>query len=147
MADRDEGQPNTMPDSRLARALERAAQGRIVSAYLFGSVARGTAHRESDVDVGVLFSWNDEPTKQRRFEAALPLTAPLEAAMGRRVDLVVLNDAPPLLAREIVTRGRRILCADMEIDHAFVRDTQLRAADLAPYLERARRVKLAALTG
>jgi hypothetical protein len=61
------------------------------------------------------------------------------------VDVVVLNDAPPMLARHIVTAGRRAFCRDADVDHAFVRDVQLRAADLEPFLRRARRLKLDAL--
>jgi hypothetical protein len=57
----------------------------------------------------------------------------------------VLNDAPPTLGRRIVTSGRRVYCADPERDHAFVRDVQLRAADLEPFLRRTREVKLAAI--
>lgn len=49
------------------------------------------------------------------------------------------------LARAIVTRGRRFFCADCEADHAFVRDAQLRAADLDPFLRRRRKIKLSAL--
>jgi hypothetical protein len=41
-----------------------------------------------------------------------------------------------------VTTGLRVSCADPEADHAFVRDTQLHAADLEPFLRRARRLKL-----
>ena len=48
----------------------------------------------------------------------------------------------PQLARRIVTRGRRVFCSDAGADHAFVRDVQLRAADLEPFLRRTRRVKL-----
>jgi len=61
------------------------------------------------------------------------------------VDVVVLNDAPPGLGRHIATKGRRVYCGDAEMDHAFVRDVQLRAADLEPFLRRARRIKLDAL--
>ena len=61
---------------------------------------------------------------------------------GFQVDLVVLNDTPPGLSRAVITRGRRVFCADAEADHAFVRDTLLRAADLEPWLQRMRRIKL-----
>ena len=61
------------------------------------------------------------------------------------IDVVVLNDAPPMLGRRIVTTGRRVYCADDAATHAFVRDVQLRAADLAPFLRRTRRTKLDAL--
>src|SRR5437867_279503 len=87
----------------------------IVSAYLFGSHGEGRAHRESDVDVGVLLHRGSHPTRRDRFEARLRLINLLARHLRtNRVDLVVLNDAPPELGRRIVTRGRRIVCADPE---------------------------------
>jgi predicted nucleotidyltransferase len=132
----------------IERTLEDAISERLAvlaSAYLFGSVPEGRAHRESDVDVGVLLEWASHPTRAERFEAGIRLAGRLQAAVGRPVDLVVLNDAPPLLGRHVVTRGRRILCRDPEADHAYVRDVQLRAADLEPWLRRMRELKLRAI--
>lgn len=118
----------------------------VVSAYLFGSHAEERAHRESDIDVGVLLGYEAYPTARARFDARLKLSARIAAALRmREVDLVVLNDAPPLLARRIVTEGRRVFCADADADHAFVRDVQLRAADLEPFLRRTRSLKLDAI--
>jgi uncharacterized protein len=118
----------------------------IVSAYLFGSVAEGRAHRESDVDVGVLLDRAVFPSAEERMEVRISLGSDLVDLLDTNdVDLVILNDAPPELGRAIVTRGRRVYCADAEADHAYVRDVQLRAADLAPWLRRVRRVKLDAL--
>lgn len=118
----------------------------ILSAYLFGSHASGMAHRESDVDVAVLLDWKAFPDARSRFEQRLLLPGWLSAAAGRgNVDVVILNDAPPHLARRIVTSGRRLFCADPEADHAFVRTVLLRAADLEPFLRRTRRVKLNAI--
>lgn len=131
---------------RLTRALEGPEGVSLVSAYLFGSHAEGRAHRESDVDIGVLLDRRALPGARDRFEAALRLSAHLQAALGTRlIDLVVLNDVPPGLGRAVVCRGRRLLCSDEEADHAFVRDAQLRAADLEPFLRRTRRLKLEAL--
>jgi predicted nucleotidyltransferase len=129
----------------LARILEGESPG-LVSAYLFGSHAEDRAHRESDVDVGVLLSRGARPTAAQRFEERVRLAALLGAELKRPVDVVVLNDAPPGLGRRVVTRGVRLLCRDPEADHAFVRDVQLRAADLEPFLRRLRRVKLEALS-
>jgi predicted nucleotidyltransferase len=133
--------------SDIARALEcllheRPVRG-LVSAYLFGSHAAGRAHRESDVDLGVLLDRRAHSTPEARFDERVRLTAWAVGALHRNaVDVVVLNDAPPGLARHIVTTGRRVYCRDPEADHAFVRDVQLRAADLEPFLRRARRIKL-----
>jgi predicted nucleotidyltransferase len=78
----------------------------LISAYLFGSHAKGRAHRESDVDVAVLLAWERYPTAKDRFEARVRLGAAVGAALRcARVDLVVLNDVPPALGQRIVTTG------------------------------------------
>ncbi len=118
----------------------------LVSAYLFGSVAEGRAHRESDIDVGVLLDRAHFPDQTARFEARLRLIGTLEAAIGRPVDLVILNDAPPHLARHVMTRGRRLLVVDRHLDHAHLRTVCSRAADLEPFLRRMRAIKLEVLT-
>jgi predicted nucleotidyltransferase len=130
----------------LAIALPQVSPS-VVSAYLFGSHAEGRAHTESDVDVGVLLSRDDAPTERERFELRVRIGSELIGQLHRNdVDVVILNDAPPELGRRIVTKGLRVYCRDAEADHAFIRDVQLRAADLDPFLRRTRRIKLAALS-
>lgn len=119
----------------------------VVSVYLFGSVAGGRAHRESDVDLAVLLAWTSHATAAERFDAGIRLAGAVQGKLGRTVDLVVLNDAPPLLGRHAVTRGRRIFCRDARADHEYVRDVQLRAADLEPWLRRMRARRLEAIRG
>jgi predicted nucleotidyltransferase len=136
----------SLPDveGALARALEELAGPHVSSAYLFGSHASERAHRESDVDVGILVSWKRD--RGERFEERVRLAGALPGRLGGRlVDVVVLNDAPPHLGRRVVLDGRRVFCADPEADHAYRRDVQLRAADLEPFLRRTRRLKLEAL--
>lgn len=141
------GEPsNTEVAERLAVAVGDLGLPGVVSVYLFGSHAEGRAHRESDLDMGILLRRDAYPTPRERFEARVLLASSLPAKLGTHmVDVVVVNDVPPLLGRRIVTEGRRVFCADEAADHAFVRDVQLRAADLEPFLRRTRRVKLAAL--
>ena len=134
-------------ESALAETLAEPGAPEVVSAYLFGSVAEDRAHRESDVDLGVLLAWGAHATAAERFDAGIRLAGAVQAALGHTVDLVVLNDAPPLLGRHAVTRGRRIVCRDERADHAYVRDVQLRAADLEPWLRRMRELKLRAIRG
>jgi len=124
-------------------AVDRAG---VVSVYLFGSHAEGRAHRESDVDIGILFDRSVVPSKKKRFDFSLRISADLRARTNfEGIDVVVLNDAPPLLGRRIITDGRRVVCRDPDIDHAYVRDIQLRAADIMPFLDRMRAIKLEAL--
>ena len=118
----------------------------VVSAYLHGSHAEEREHSESDVDIGVLLDYQEYDNRAQRDEARLALAAQLGVALGRNdVDIVILNDAPAPLARHVVLDGVRVFCRDEEADHAFRRDVQLRAADLAPFLDRMRRIKLATL--
>ena len=132
--------------STLERLLRDGPVPGLVSAYLFGSHAEGRAHRESDVDLGVLLDRCAHSTREARFNERVRFSSWAIGALHRNeVDVVVLNDAPPGLGRQIVTTGRRVYCYDAEADHAFVRDVQLRAADLEPFLRRARRIKLDAL--
>ncbi len=116
----------------------------IVAAYLFGSVAEGRDHRDSDVDVGVLLDRRIFPSPGDRFQQRLALSSALSSVKGRAADVVILNDAPPTFSRRVI-RGMRIFCRDEELEHAFVRDVQLQAPDLEAFLHRMRAVKLHAL--
>jgi len=133
----------------LAAAVGHALEARpapVVSVYLYGSYANGRAHRESDVDLAILLDPERMPSARERFEARVDLASALIAELHRNdLDLVVLNDLPPGLARAIITGGQRIYCVDAATDRAFARQVQLRAADLEPFLRRARAIKLARL--
>lgn len=131
---------------RLSRYLEKTAPAGLVSLYLFGSHAESRSHRESDVDVGVLLDRRLFGTPRARFDERLRLIADLGDALDRNdVDVVILNDVPPGFGARIATRGLRLYCSDPEAAHAFVRDVQLRAADLVPFLRKMRELKLEAL--
>ncbi len=139
-----------MPDTLLLRAraaFEAGTPVPVVAAYLFGSHAAGRAHRESDVDIGVWLPYaGPMAIAAGRFAAGARLGSWLQAELRTsQVDLVVLNDAPPGLAAAVATTGVLLHCTDSEGEHALRRDAMLRAADLAPFLRRARRLKLEAL--
>lgn len=119
----------------------------ILAVYLFGSFAEEREHRESDVDLGFLLARAVYPTEKDRFEFRVTAGSRLIELLRREVDVVALNDAPPELGRAIVTKGKRLHCADAEADHAYVRDIQLLAADIEPFLRRMRRIKLEAGEG
>jgi predicted nucleotidyltransferase len=124
---------------------ERPEMG-VASVYLFGSQAEGRAHSESDVDVAVLLDRGKHPTAGDRFDARVRLGSELISVLGTNaVDVVILNDVPPLFGRRILYEGKKLFVGDPEADHVFTRDVQLQAADLAPFLERMRRIKLEAL--
>ncbi len=71
-------------------------------AFLFGSVERGVASTESDVDVAVYLE---------KEGAEGTLWTDIERLVGCEVDLVVLNRAPPLIAWSAI-RGTPLLIRD-----------------------------------
>ena len=75
-------------------------------AYVFGSAVSGCLRPNSDVDVGILCSTPPTP------RALDHLNELLASAAQRRVDLVDLLNAPPLLAHEIIGHGRCVLSRD-----------------------------------
>ncbi|RLI41053.1 nucleotidyltransferase domain-containing protein [Candidatus Bathyarchaeota archaeon] len=80
----------------------------VVVAYLFGSAARGAMGRLSDVDVAVLLSDAYALTLDYR----LHLMGKLAGVVGREADVVILNEAPPLLRYEVIKCGRVLYCRD-----------------------------------
>jgi len=88
----------------LAAYFETHGDG-VAAAYLFGSVARGEARDDSDVDVAILFD-QDPPRTLEGLHT--DLAHDLEELLGRRVDLVVLNHAPADLAHRVLTDGRLV---------------------------------------
>jgi predicted nucleotidyltransferase len=136
--------PENLPmTGRLQRYFGEQPELGVAAVYLFGSHAARRAHRESDVDLGVLLRWSAKPERRDRFDVRVRLAGELARLVAPgEPDVVILNDAPPLLGRHIVVSGVRIYLADVAADHAYQRDVQLRAADLAPFLRRMRQLKL-----
>ena len=116
-----------------------AATG-VPAALLFGSHATGRTHTQSDVDVAVLLDRQLYPEREDRSRARVQLTTDLIGLLHRNeVDVVVLNDLPPLFARHILQTGLDIHLSDVPAWHAFRRDVLLRAADVEPFVQRGRR--------
>jgi predicted nucleotidyltransferase len=84
------------------------ADPRIAYAVVFGSGAKGTAHPDSDVDVAIGLG-GASPLDLIDLGA---LAAKLESAAGRRVDLVLLDEAPPGLAYRVFRDGLTIVARD-----------------------------------
>ena len=81
-------------------AAELARELDVVLGYLFGSAARGRADALSDVDFAVLLDHGLSP--EARVDIQLRLMGALAECSAREVQVVVLNEAPPLLAYQVV---------------------------------------------
>ena len=80
----------------------------LIAAYLFGSVAAGKAHKQSDVDVALLFSTALD--RDAIFSHSLAVGTLLESNLNTRLDVVALdvvalNLAPLLLQFKVFQNG------------------------------------------
>ena len=113
-----------------------AADDRLLAAYLFGSVARGTDSSSSDVDIGILLRTAPSGTlDDLRFE----LEGGLERTLGRRTQVVALNNAPPDLVHRVLRDGRLLLDRDSAARIRFEVRARNEYFDLLPILNRYRR--------
>lgn len=123
---------------RLAAVL--AAQPDIVFATLFGSVAKGTARAESDLDVAVFANAPLTPRRKQR------LIQDLAAVSGRPVDLVELRDAGPVVLASAL-QGQRMVGRGSAANAALLSRAWVDAADFLPVRERILRQRRNAWTG
>jgi uncharacterized protein len=119
------------------------ADSRIAYALVFGSGVKGTTHPDSDLDVAIGVA-GAEPLDLIELGG---LAAKLEAAAGRRVDLVLLEEAPPGLAYRIFRDGVTIVARDRPALDARRARAVLEYFDFRPVEELCARGVLAAAHG
>lgn len=122
---------------RLVESLRRRLGTRpeILEAYLFGSQAHGRAQSHSDVDVAVYV----DPERQRDcpFGYAAELTADLaELLQSNDVDVVILNQAPPLLYHRVLRDGLRLFTRDAPATTTREGRALSRYCDYVPHLRK-----------
>jgi predicted nucleotidyltransferase len=121
---------------RLREFFASRANG-LVAAWLYGSVARGTDTRISDVDVAVLYRLAPE----RSFEGLpLVLEGDLEKLLRRKVQVVALNDAPADLVHRVLRDGELLLDVDRSARIAFEVRARNDYFDLEPLRREYRRL-------
>ena len=105
----------TMEDKVKKLAMLFESEERVLVAYLFGSYARGLETPRSDVDVAVLLS----EVPERPLEYYMHLERELAKVLEMDVDLVFLNDAPPLLKYQVIKYGRLLFSRDERVRVMF----------------------------
>ena len=79
----------------------------ILAAYLFGSAVSGRTRPDSDIDIAVLV--HEKDLRPNSLKYRLELMTNLGSVLERfDIDLVVMNEAPPALAQNIITKGKLI---------------------------------------
>ena len=111
-----------------------AKRREIQAAYVFGSVAVGRARAGSDVDVAVLL--DARVPRSRMMKYRLNLMADLASALHRPdVDVAVLNEASPLLAHRVLSRGTLVFERSASARVRFQTRTASLYFDLVPMFE------------
>src|SRR3989304_3459389 len=93
---------------RVLRELFAAQPGEIIAAYLFGSVARGTADARSDVDGAGLYAAAPPATLEG---LPLDLESRIEQLVSRPAQVIVLNTAPAGPGPRVLRGGGLLLDA------------------------------------
>ncbi|MBI5048310.1 MAG: nucleotidyltransferase domain-containing protein [Deltaproteobacteria bacterium] len=101
----------------------------IESAILFGSFAEGKQTKMSDIDIGIV------AMKDLSLIEIGLIASRMEIALKRRVDIVILNDLyrkNPILAYEILSKGKILFCRNQERLIELKTNTILFFMDTAP---------------
>jgi len=105
-----EGTPRQ--DDAITEVISRSVPD-VVAVYRFGSSIDGLQHPQSDVDVAILATRPLEPL--RRFE----LQELLAAALSQDVDLVDLLATSPVMAVQVIGKGRLLVDRDPQVRGRF----------------------------
>jgi predicted nucleotidyltransferase len=103
----------------------------VVAVYLFGSAARGTRGKRSDVDIAVLTQARG--TSHRRSRSLVEYVQAACDALGTdRVDVVLLDRAPIALRHEVFREGKPLLVRDPEALTRFRLESSREYLDTIP---------------
>ncbi len=113
---------------RLSEALDKEG---VVAAMLIGSQARGEAGPLSDVDIAV---WHEpDLDRDQRWDLQLSLMGAAQKTLQtNEVDVVMLNDAPPLLQHRAIRDAVRLVERDRPQRVRFETRAILDYLDTAP---------------
>jgi predicted nucleotidyltransferase len=130
--------PPTLDELSHLLATVLARRSEVLDAYLFGSLTRGEAQPHSDLDVAVYVE--EAALRQPGFGIGAEIASDLSQALGRNdVDVVVLNDVPPLLYRSVLKDGVRLVSRDLEATTTREGWALSRYCDFVPQLEKIER--------
>lgn len=116
----------------------RAEAEGIAAAWLFGSVARGTARPDNDVDVGVLYQ-EDPPQTLAGIGQVYNLEQELTEITDLPIQIVNLNHAPVDLIIRVLRDGKLLIGRDSLHRVHFEVRSRNEFWDLEPYLRLYRR--------
>jgi predicted nucleotidyltransferase len=119
----------------------------ILMAFLFGSIAKATTHRESDVDIAIYLRPEENILEWEKFDAKYDaegeIWLDIERLLHRNVDLIVLNRARSWIANSAI-HGRPIIVKDRGLYLDFMLRVTSEAEDYREMVEDYWKIKQAA---
>ncbi|OGW99834.1 MAG: hypothetical protein A2Y00_06590 [Omnitrophica WOR_2 bacterium GWF2_43_52] len=89
----------------------------LLAIYLFGSRASGKARKYSDIDIAALY--DEKVDKKEYTDKRIEIMTAVSELLDREVDVVVLNQAPPILKYHILKYGMRLYERSNRQEHSF----------------------------
>lgn len=100
----------------------------IVFSYIFGSYVQGSIRGNSDIDIAIYLK------KDIDIDTYLEIKMNLSEVLKREVDLVILNNAPPLLKYEIYKNNILLFSRDKTLESKYKVKTLFEYSDIKRYL-------------
>ena len=101
----------------------------IIFAYIFGSYAQNKIREDSDIDIAIYLK------NKLDIDTYLEIKMELSEATKREVDVVILNDATPLLKYEIYKNNILLFTRDETVESNYKVKTLFEYDDMKKYLD------------
>lgn len=110
-------------------------KNQVVLAYLFGSVAKNKTGSLSDIDIAVLL--DEKVPSVQHFDRKLAIMGQLSDLFKTdNIDVVLLNETPPLLTHRIIKEGKIIFSLSKKNRLEFELRAVMKYLDWQPHLEK-----------
>ncbi|MHB8279504.1 MAG: type VII toxin-antitoxin system MntA family adenylyltransferase antitoxin [Candidatus Humimicrobiaceae bacterium] len=119
----------------IAKEINRyfADKKNISTIYLFGSFAKNFNRKDSDIDIAVLFKKNLD--KLERFNLVLEFALELENILGKKIDIIDIENADPFFIHQVMLGKIIIIDKDTERRVSFEVDKRRTFFDMQPFYE------------
>lgn len=101
-------------EERVSEICDR--DGRVAAVFLHGSMMSSTVRPDSDVDLALLPAVGEQVGGRKRLQIA----GKLQSALGRPVDIGVMDHRNLVYEKEVATSGRCIYCRDATYRDEFL---------------------------
>lgn len=103
---------------------------KIIIAYIFGSFVKKNETKDSDIDLAIYISDGELDTLEY-----LNLKRKLMDVSSRQIDIVILNNANPLIKQEIFRDGEKLFSKDDKLESNLIVHSLFEYEDMKKYYD------------